>query len=903
MENSKTNQQRRVSLTPSSMAKTLWSTESPTRDLRSSDDYKTVNVQVVLRCRPLSEDEIKTRTPLVISCDEIKQEVTAIQNTGNKQKIDKTFVFDKVFAPTSQQKDLYDNVVARVVNEVLEGYSWTIFAYGQTGTGKTYTMEGEARKEKNGQLHKNAGVIPRAVQQIFDILENQKADYTMKVTFLELYNEEITDLLAPEEGSNFLNDKPKKPLILMEDGKGAVFVRGLEEEIVCSADEIYAILHKGSAKKHTADTLLNKQSNRSHSIFSITVQIKESSSDGSELIRCGKLNLVDLAGSENILRSGAREERAREAGEINKSLLTLGRVINALAENSVHKRLSALLIMRFVLKVSRTDQRSVKSLTDNAFPQKLFRIIVGGNNVVTLSVSFYVPQELLTARAKNDIYASQENQHNEEANRKELMELQELYNYQQQLTIDLKDKLENTQKELTITRQSLSNLEDQYRQTKDMHNDKETMISNILCSGKALTERALELRSDLEGAASDVTTLLARIEHKNSLEDKNRHHIQNFYSQLAQQLQELDKAVSASVIHQEQNWKAIQNDTQSFLTSKTTAMDELLKQIQIQQDLYASGVNRLDDSAEELYKKSRLALSGLSSELSTHFSCIIDLVKKSSSEADTMNNGLKTNLNNLGSRIHEFLLQQQEIQASIDDILESACKRTDNLNQETSNVQDLTADAEEKWTNYISRTESNYVENSAGLEAGKCTLEEGLQCCITKSTEVTEQWRASEESLLHLIKQNVESVDSFIKNGTEDNEKIRILFSSVASSVLEETNDARKNILLSVEYPLRLDHEASDNIDLLSARCLEDLKDMNGIHSGKVVEISRIARKSLLDDYLVDASSCLSTGKRNLNFPSKEYIESFINASFGDSLESSQPDVITSQSHVDVDTE
>ncbi|KAK6152428.1 hypothetical protein DH2020_015063 [Rehmannia glutinosa] len=848
------------------MAKTLWSTESPTRDLRSSDDYKSVNVQVVLRCRPMSEDEIKTRTPLVISCDEIKQEVTAIQNTGNKQKIDKTFVFDKVFAPTSQQKDLYDNVVARVVNEVLEGYSWTIFAYGQTGTGKTYTMEGEARKEKNGQLHKNAGVIPRAVQQIFDILENQKADYTMKVTFLELYNEEITDLLAPEEGSNFLNDKPKKPLILMEDGKGAVFVRGLEEEIVCSADEIYAILHKGSAKKHTADTLLNKQSNRSHSIFSITVQIKESSSDGSELIRCGKLNLVDLAGSENILRSGAREERAREAGEINKSLLTLGRVINALAENSVH-----------------VNQQVLKSPLVKDLYAQIDRL----------------KQELFTTRAKNDIYASQENQHDEAATRKELMELQELYNYQQQLTVDLKDKLENTQKELTMTRQSLSNLEDQYRQTKDMHNDKETMISNILCSGKALTERALELRSDLEGAASDVTTLLARIEHKNSLEDKNRHNIQNFYSQLAQQLQELDKAVSASVIHQEQNWKAIQNDTESFLASKTTAMDELLKQIQIQQDLYASGVNRLDDSAEELYKQSRLALSGLSSELSTHSSSIMEctgfsdaqLVKKSSSEADTMNNGLKTNLNNLGSRIHAFLQQQHEefslgeerllleqmaellassrsrkqklasismqklswkdIQASIDDILESACKRTDNLNQETSNVQDLTADAEEKWTNYINRTESNYVENSASLEAGKCTLEEGLECCITKSTEVSEQWRASEESLLHLIKQNVESVDSFINNGTEDSEKIRIRFSSVASSVLEETDDARKNILLSAEYPLRLDHEASEKIDLLSARCLEDLKDINIIHSGKVDEITRTARISLLDDYLV----------------------------------------------------
>ena len=158
----------------------------------------------------------------------------------------------------------------------------------------------------------------------------------MKVTFLELYNEEITDLLAPEECSKFIDDKTKKPIALMEDGKGGVFVRGLEEEIVCSANEIYKILEKGSAKRRTAETLLNKQSSRSHSIFSITIHIKEVTPEGEEMIKCGKLNLVDLAGSENISRSGAREGRAREAGEINKSLLTLGRVINALVEHSGH---------------------------------------------------------------------------------------------------------------------------------------------------------------------------------------------------------------------------------------------------------------------------------------------------------------------------------------------------------------------------------------------------------------------------------------------------------------------------------------------------------------------------------------------------------------------------------------
>lgn len=105
-----------------------------------------------------------------------------------------------------------------------------------------------------------AGVIPRAVRHIFDTLEAQNADYSMKVTFLELYNEEITDLLAPDDYSRSTEDKQKKPISLMEDGKGCVVVRGLEEEAVYSANDIYTLLERGTAKRRTADTLLNKRS-------------------------------------------------------------------------------------------------------------------------------------------------------------------------------------------------------------------------------------------------------------------------------------------------------------------------------------------------------------------------------------------------------------------------------------------------------------------------------------------------------------------------------------------------------------------------------------------------------------------------------------------------------------------
>ncbi|KMZ56225.1 hypothetical protein ZOSMA_98G00500 [Zostera marina] len=128
-------------------------------------------------------------------------------------------------------------------------------------------------------------------------------------------------------------------LPLMQDGKNGVLVRGLEEEMVKNSNEIFAHLERGFAKRRTAETLLNKQSSRSHSLFTVTIHIKESTLEGEEFIKCGKLNLVDLARSENISRSGSREGRAREAGEINKNLLTLGRVTTALipCKNRIYK--------------------------------------------------------------------------------------------------------------------------------------------------------------------------------------------------------------------------------------------------------------------------------------------------------------------------------------------------------------------------------------------------------------------------------------------------------------------------------------------------------------------------------------------------------------------------------------
>lgn len=214
---------------------------------------------------------------------------------------------------------------------MLSGYNCTIFAYGQTGTGKTYTMSGDMT-ETMGLLSDEAGIIPRVLQRLFTKLELEDTEHCVKVSFIELYNEELRDLLSVEETAKLkiYDDVSRR-------GHATTMVQGMEEKHIKNATEGIKVLQDGSLKRQVAATKCNDLSSRSHTVFTITAYVKKTNDAGVEdLVSAGKLNLVDLAGSENIQRSGAENKRAAEAGLINKSLLTLGRVINALVDRSSH---------------------------------------------------------------------------------------------------------------------------------------------------------------------------------------------------------------------------------------------------------------------------------------------------------------------------------------------------------------------------------------------------------------------------------------------------------------------------------------------------------------------------------------------------------------------------------------
>ncbi|KAI1334125.1 kinesin-domain-containing protein [Xylariaceae sp. FL0016] len=287
------------------------------------------NINVVVRCRGRNEREVKENSAVVLSTDAVKGKAVGL-SMGPNALSNKSYNFDRVFSQAADQAMVYDDVVRPILEEMLDGFNCTIFAYGQTGTGKTYTMSGDMTNTL-GILSDNAGIIPRVLQSLFNKLEVDDADRIVKCSFIELYNEELRDLIAVEESTKLkiYDDTSRK-------GQTTTVVQGMEESHIKNAADGIKLLQAGSLKRQVAATKCNDLSSRSHTVFTITAHIKRTGEDGEDYVSSGKLNLVDLAGSENIQRSGAENKRAAEAGLINKSLLTLGRVINALVDRSSH---------------------------------------------------------------------------------------------------------------------------------------------------------------------------------------------------------------------------------------------------------------------------------------------------------------------------------------------------------------------------------------------------------------------------------------------------------------------------------------------------------------------------------------------------------------------------------------
>ncbi|KAJ1648381.1 hypothetical protein LPJ64_000330 [Coemansia asiatica] len=308
------------------------------------------HINVAIRVRPLNQREQRSSTaastsqqlPWAVQKDTITQRITT---TDSRVVNGNSFTFDKVFDQKDTTQKVYDEIVKGIITSSMSGFNGTIFAYGQTSSGKTHTMYGSGPED---------GIIKLAVKNMFSFVEGDpKREYLIRVSFLEIYNEVLRDLLEPT----------KTNLKIHENTKHEIFVGDLSEHIVFNAEQVEEILAKGDSNRQIGGTNMNERSSRSHTIFRIVVESRDKSEitddsgalgdadslarrqqrlstgsaqetnefTGAVMVSC--LNLVDLAGSERVGQTGAEGQRLKEGAHINKSLLSLGTVIARLSED------------------------------------------------------------------------------------------------------------------------------------------------------------------------------------------------------------------------------------------------------------------------------------------------------------------------------------------------------------------------------------------------------------------------------------------------------------------------------------------------------------------------------------------------------------------------------------------
>ncbi|KAK9322433.1 P-loop containing nucleoside triphosphate hydrolase protein [Lipomyces orientalis] len=626
---------------------------------------KETNIHVVVRCRGRNEREIKESSGVVTSVTSNK-DITV--QTGPLALSNKTYSFDHVFGPEADQAMVYEDVVAPILEEALAGYNCTVFAYGQTGTGKTYTMSGDV-SDNYGTFANDAGVIPRALYKLFQALEVEQSEYSVKCSFIELYNEELRDLIS--------KDDDRKVKIYEDTNKKGIIIQGMEESFIKDPGEGLKILQDGSHKRQVAATKCNDLSSRSHTVFTITIHVKEISSAGEEYLRIGKLNLVDLAGSENISRSGAENKRAREAGMINQSLLTLGRVINALVDRSSHipyreSKLTRLLqdslggrtktcIIATISPAKMNLEETISTL-DYASRAKNIRNKPQLNQVMskkTLIKEYILEIERLKAdlsacRQKNGVYITAESYQDitaesesrrilvDEQKRKiEVMETQlkaarEQYELSVKSILETKKELEFTSKELADTQTALSVTEKELLNTKQSLQNETTLRHAYAATEQQLSQTAESLIFSVQQAASDIKDLDNTIERQTALGVTNR-----------------------SIFEQSQ--KTVSDTSQQFVNRVTT---------------YATSQNKYFDAASE---RLRTLLVTESSRLGG----IYNLINERIARYDLQEGSLREMMGNSKTEMNQVL---EDIKVLREDIKEKVGEGLSGLNNATEKI-------------------------------------------------------------------------------------------------------------------------------------------------------------------------------------------------------------------------
>lgn len=589
------------------------------------------NIQVIVRCRGRNSQEITAKSPIVVELSNdnfsitepyitLNQPVRATSpSLENGQK--RTYKFDQIYGSQADQSLIYSQIGHPLLSDFLQGINVTILAYGQTGTGKTYTMSG---LDNNNVLDENsdiAGIIPRLLFELFEKLNKleheNKQDYMVKISYLEIYNEELIDLLSNGNGNNRKLRIHEKTI-----GKSkSIGIQNLTEFCISDYNQGIKYLKMGLQKKKTSSTNLNDSSSRSHTIFSVQLFQKIPSDDDS-LYRISKMNLVDLAGSENISRSGSI---VKEAGGINQSLLTLGRVINSLNEKKLlhipyrESKLTHILQdslggntkTTLIATISPAQVNFLETCSTLDYASKAKNVKntprVGHDSEVILKKTLVknlaqeltqMNMDLIATRNKNGIYLDAENydkliQENnalktQEREDKSKIELLKAKVATLEFTkLENKEEIDLLKQEILGYKTKLNTIEKKYRQAVNTNNDNQATIS-------ALNEKLKRAFEKSSSSANMLVNLLSnhlkssigylgdikKLQTDNDSVDE----LTNFESELGKQLHDYQTQIDVQVKEYQKNVGEVMNqDLTNYITTFKQNFDNLLT---FQQDFY-----------------------------------------------------------------------------------------------------------------------------------------------------------------------------------------------------------------------------------------------------------------------------------------------------------------------------
>lgn len=539
-----------------------------------SSSIMSENIQVIVRCRARSKREVAANSPPVI---ELPNDVFSAQEPYVGVSTDqpsllsakssfpggKVFKVDQVYGPNADQQLLFENVALPLFDDFVKGLNVTILAYGQTGSGKTYSMCGDLEGE-------HAGIIPRVLSRLFSVLNG---DYMVKLSCVELYKEELRDLVNDE--LDLAPIKSKLRLVSDTSGPGpasSTIIHNLSQIHIDSSEMGFNILKKCLTKRRTGSTRVNDLSSRSHAIFTINLYREVKNAAGSSEYRISKMNLVDLAGSEDINKSGAINERAREAGSINQSLLTLGKVINSLSEGKEQKH-----IPYRESKLTRLLQGSIGGKTKTA--------LIATISPAKINVHETISTLNYASKAKN------------------------IRNLPQS----------SFDSEMILKKVLVSDLSGQIsRMTRDLmaNKDKENGIRMSVLNYEELNKSVTSLQTDLQEKASEITGLKLKLDAKNS-EIEMLHEKVN-------EMEKSSQSIKSTLESKDKELKLLSLDLTSLQKRYTMQNEQVSRVVQ-------SNVKEVSNALNQIIKTFRtdnnvisLDLESLSSELNVQVARLLE---------------------------------------------------------------------------------------------------------------------------------------------------------------------------------------------------------------------------------------------------------------------------------------